>query len=90
MFALAIYDTRSRSCCSSATALGLSRYFMPLGLTAWLLRVKFHLQFPDIDIRLDTQAIADFTALSFIPAPATAYRGIRAAAGRDAPKHTWK
>jgi hypothetical protein len=30
-------------CCSLATALGLSRYFMPLGHTAWLLRVKFQL-----------------------------------------------
>jgi asparagine synthase (glutamine-hydrolysing) len=33
---------------------------------------------PGVDLRPDPQAIADYAALLFVPAPATLYRGIRA------------
>lgn len=34
--------------------------------------------FPDVDLTVDRQAIADFAAVLFVPAPLTIYRGIRA------------
>jgi asparagine synthase (glutamine-hydrolysing) len=80
MFALAIYDTRSRTLLLVRDRFGIKPLFYAPGpyRLAFTSEIPALLQFPDIDVRLDTQAIADFTALSYIPAPATAYRGIRA------------
>ncbi len=80
MFALAIYDTRARTLLLVRDRFGIKPLFYAPGpyRLAFASEIPALLQCPDIDVRLDTQAIADFTALSFIPAPATAYRGIRA------------
>ena len=49
-------------------------------MTGWRSRVRSgrSLEVPGIDHRPDRQAIYDFAALFYIPAPETFYRGIRA------------
>jgi asparagine synthase (glutamine-hydrolysing) len=80
MFALAIYDTRTRTLLLVRDRFGIKPLFYAPGPSrlAFASEIPALLQVPDIDVRLDTQAIADFTTLSYIPAPATVYRGIRA------------
>jgi asparagine synthase (glutamine-hydrolysing) len=80
MFALAIYDTRT-----STLVLARDRYgIKPLFYTpshhrfAFASEIRALLQLPDIDTQPDRQAIYDFAALSYIPAPETFYRSIRA------------
>ena len=45
---------------------------------AFASEIRALLEFPGIDLRPDRQAIYDFAALFFIPAPETFYTGIRA------------
>ena len=80
MFALAMYDTRTRTLLLVRDRFGIKPLFYAPGpyRLAFASELPALLQCPGIDVRLDTQAITDFTALSYIPAPATAYRGVRA------------
>src|SRR5262245_23393784 len=80
MFALAIYDTEKRTLILARDRFGIK----PLFYAPRKDRIVFSselpalLQMPGIDTRPDKQAIYDFTALAYIPAPETFYMGIRA------------
>jgi asparagine synthase (glutamine-hydrolysing) len=79
MFALAIYDTRSRTLMLARDRFGIKPLFYSFSdnrlMFASELRALSTL--PGIDTRPDIQAIFDFAALLYIPAPETFYRGIR-------------
>jgi len=80
MFALAIYDTRRRKLMLCRDRFGIK----PLFYASTPHRIVFAselralLELPGIDTQPDPQAVSDFTALMYIPAPLTFYRGIRA------------
>src|SRR5262249_38633074 len=80
MFALAIYDTERRTLILARDRFGIK----PLFYAPRKDRIVFAselpalLQMSGIDTRPDKQAIYDFTALGYIPAPETFYMGIRA------------
>ena len=80
MFALAIYDTRSRTLILARDRFGIKPLFYAPGKErlAFASEIRALLELPGIDTRPDRQAIYDFAALFFIPAPETFYRGIRA------------
>jgi asparagine synthase (glutamine-hydrolysing) len=80
MFALAIYDTRSRTLVLARDRFGIKPLFYAPGTDrlAFASEIKPLLELPDIDDRPDRQAIYDFAALCYIPAPQTFYTGIRA------------
>jgi asparagine synthase (glutamine-hydrolysing) len=80
MFALAIYDTRTRSLTLARDRFGIKPLFYAPGddTLVFASEIPALLQFPGIDKRPDRQAIYDFAALTFIPAPQTVYAGIRA------------
>jgi asparagine synthase (glutamine-hydrolysing) len=79
MFALAIYDVPKRLLLLARDRFGIK----PLFYTATNRRLAFASEIqalrlmPDIDLQPDLQALSDFTALSFVPAPATFFKGIR-------------
>jgi asparagine synthase (glutamine-hydrolysing) len=80
MFAFAIYDIRSRTLILARDRFGIKPLFYApqkdrLGFASEI-RALFEL--PCIDIRPDRQAIYDFAALLYVPAPETFYMGIRA------------
>jgi len=80
MFALAIYDTRSRTLILARDRFGIKPLFYAPG-KEWLAfasDIRALLELPEIDTRPDRQAIYDFAALFYIPAPETFYTGIRA------------
>src|SRR5262249_34369298 len=80
MFALAIYDTRSRTLILARDRFGIKPLFYAPG-KEWLAfasEIRALLELPEIDTRPDRQAIYDFAALFYIPAPETFYTGIRA------------
>jgi asparagine synthase (glutamine-hydrolysing) len=80
MFALAIYDTRTRTLVLARDRFGIK----PLFYTAENERLVFAseitaiLECPGIDDEPDRQAIYDLAALFYIPAPETFYKSIRA------------
>lgn len=80
MFAFAIYDLTNRRLLLARDRFGIKPlFYAPLAngiVFASELRALLHL--PEIDRTVDQQALSDYTALTFIPAPATFYRGIRA------------
>ncbi len=80
MFALAIYDVRKRTLILSRDRFGIKPLFYApmsrrLGFAS---EIRALLELPDIDDRPDMQAIHDFAALFYLPAPETFYAGIRA------------
>jgi asparagine synthase (glutamine-hydrolysing) len=80
MFALAIYHTRTRTLLLARDRFGIKPLFYA-PVTEGLIfasEIRALLELPGIDDRPDRQAIYDFTALFFIPAPETFYTGIRA------------
>jgi asparagine synthase (glutamine-hydrolysing) len=80
MFALAIYDTRARRLLLARDRFGIKPLFyasQPNRL-AFSSEIPALLEVPHIDTRPDRQAIYDFAALFYIPAPETFYTGIRA------------
>jgi asparagine synthase (glutamine-hydrolysing) len=79
MFALAIYDTRTRTLILARDRFGIKPLFYAPGpeRLAFASEIRALLELPDIDDRPDRQAIYDFAALFFIPAPETFYSGIR-------------
>lgn len=80
MFAVAIYDARSRTLLLTRDRFGIKPLFYApmkpfLGFASEL-RALFCLK--GIDTRPDRQAVYDYASLLYIPAPETFYRGIRA------------
>lgn len=80
MFALAIYDTRTKTLLLVRDRFGIKPLFYAPGAErlAFASEIRALRTCPGIDDRPDPQAVADFAALFFIPAPETLYRGIRA------------
>jgi asparagine synthase (glutamine-hydrolysing) len=80
MFALAIYDTRSRTMILARDRFGIKPLFYAPGADRLVFasEIRALLELPGIDDQLDRQAIYDFAALFYIPAPETCYVGIRA------------
>jgi asparagine synthase (glutamine-hydrolysing) len=80
MFALAIYDARRRKLVLARDRFGIKPlFYAPASQRlAFASEIKALLELPGIDDRPDRQAIYDFAALFYIPAPETFYTGIRA------------
>jgi asparagine synthase (glutamine-hydrolysing) len=80
MFALAVYDTRTRTLVLARDRFGIKPLFYAPGKDrlAFASELRGLLELPGIDTRPDRQAIYDFAALFYIPAPETFYTGIRA------------
>jgi asparagine synthase (glutamine-hydrolysing) len=80
MFALAIYDTRTQTLLLVRDRFGIKPLFYAPspGRLMFASEIRALRELPGIDDRPDRQAISDFAALSFIPAPETFYAGIRA------------
>jgi asparagine synthase (glutamine-hydrolysing) len=80
MFALAIYDVRTRTLVLARDRFGIKPLFYAPGTNslAFASEIRALRKLPGIDDRPDKQAIFDFAALFYIPAPETFYTGIRA------------
>jgi asparagine synthase (glutamine-hydrolysing) len=80
MFALAIYDTQSQTLILARDRFGIKPLFYALGnhRLVFASEIRALLALPGIDTRPNRQAIYDFAALFYIPAPETFYAGIRA------------
>jgi asparagine synthase (glutamine-hydrolysing) len=80
MFALAIYDVRTQTLILARDRFGIKPLFYAPQSDKLLFasEIRALLCWPDIDDKPDRQAIHDFAALCFIPAPQTFYAGIRA------------
>jgi asparagine synthase (glutamine-hydrolysing) len=80
MFALAIYDTRTRTLILARDRFGIKPLFYSStkDRLAFASEIRALRELPGIDDRPDKQAIYDFAALFYIPAPETFYMGIRA------------
>ena len=80
MFALAIYDTRTRTLLLARDRLGIKPvFYAPMAhCLAFASEIPPLLELPGVDTQPDRQALYDFAALSYIPAPETFYAGIRA------------
>lgn len=80
MFAIAIYDIRTETLLLVRDRFGIKPlFYAPTKLRlAFASELRALLHIKDIDTRPDRQAICDSAALFYIPAPETAYRGIRA------------
>src|SRR5215813_4384639 len=80
MFALAIYDSRTRTLLLARDRFGIKPLFYAPGnyRLAFASEIRALLRLPDIDTRPERQSIYDFVALFYIPAPETFYVGIRA------------
>src|SRR2546426_7590260 len=80
MFALAIYDTRRHVLMLARDRFGIKPLFYAPSKDrlAFASEIRALLGLPGIDTRPDRQAIYDFAALFYIPAPETFYTGIRA------------
>jgi asparagine synthase (glutamine-hydrolysing) len=80
MFAFAIYDTRTRTLILARDRFGIKPLFYAQGKDrlAFASEIGALKEVPGIDLHPDRQAIYDFAALAYIPAPETFYTGIRA------------
>jgi asparagine synthase (glutamine-hydrolysing) len=80
MFALAIYDAKNQRLILARDRFGIKPLFYAPGANrlAFASEIRALRQLPDIDDQPDRQAIFDFAALFYIPAPETFYTGIRA------------
>ena len=86
MFALAIYDTRKRSLLLARDRFGIKPLFYSPSADrlAFASEIRALLELPGVDTEPDKQAIYDFAALFYIPAPETFYAEMSAGARRDA------
>ncbi|MEI8279394.1 MAG: asparagine synthase (glutamine-hydrolyzing) [Bacteroidota bacterium] len=81
MFAICIYDKNKNKCVIARDRFGIKPLFYYqkensfLAFASELNTIK---QISDIDLSVDMQSIYDFTALFYIPAPATFYKHIHA------------
>ncbi len=82
MFALAMYDTQTQTLVLARDRFGIKPLFYAPGdhRLAFASEIRALLELPGIDTQPDRQAIYDYAALFFVPAPATFYRGIKALA----------
>jgi asparagine synthase (glutamine-hydrolysing) len=80
MFAFAIYDLRAHKLLLARDRFGIKPLFFSPGSErlAFASEINALLALPDVDRKPDRQAIYDFAALFFIPAPETFYVGIKA------------
>jgi asparagine synthase (glutamine-hydrolysing) len=80
MFALAIYDTRRQVLLLARDRFGIKPLFYASSgnRLSFASEIGALREVPGIDERPDPQAISDFAALMYIPAPETFYVGIRA------------
>jgi asparagine synthase (glutamine-hydrolysing) len=80
MFALVIYDRKTNTLILARDRFGIKPLFYAAGedRLAFASEIRALLEVPRMDLRPDPQAIYDFAALFFIPAPETFYRGVRA------------
>jgi asparagine synthase (glutamine-hydrolysing) len=80
MFALAILDTRHRTLLLARDRFGIKPLFYAPSKESLVFASEINAlrSIPGIDSRPDHQAVHDFAALSYIPAPLTFFRGIRA------------
>ncbi len=79
MFALAIFDLRSQTLVLARDRFGIKPLFYAPGTRrlGFASEIRALLELPGIDDRPDRQAVYDFAALFYIPAPETFYAGIR-------------
>lgn len=79
MFAFATYDTVRQRLLLARDRFGIKPLFYTVlaGGVAFASEVRALLCLPGIDVRVDLQALYDYTALTYIPAPQTFYKGIR-------------
>lgn len=80
MFAFAVYDVRRRTLLLVRDRFGIKPLFYAdsSAAVAFASELRPLLSLPGVNTEHDRQAVHDFTALGYIPAPATFYRGIRA------------
>lgn len=80
MFAIAIYDVRARRLTLARDRFGIKPLFYAPGnkRLVFASEIRALRQMPGVDDRIDVQALSDFTALLYIPAPETFFLGIRA------------
>jgi asparagine synthase (glutamine-hydrolysing) len=80
MFAFAIYDRRSQTLLLARDRFGIKPLFYAPSKTglAFASEVRALRELPSVDTRPDPQAVYDFSALFYVPAPETFYTGIRA------------
>jgi asparagine synthase (glutamine-hydrolysing) len=80
MFAIAIYDSKTRTLLLARDRFGIKPLFYAAGdsRVAFASEINALLGLPGIDVQPDRQSVFDFAALLYIPAPQTFYRGIRA------------
>jgi asparagine synthase (glutamine-hydrolysing) len=80
MFAFAIFDTRAKTLLLARDRFGIKPlyYAQNSNRLAFASELRALLQLPGIDDRPDPQAVYDFSALCYIPAPETFYLGARA------------
>jgi asparagine synthase (glutamine-hydrolysing) len=80
MFALAIYDTRARTLLLARDRFGIKPLFYAPARNrlAFASELGALLGVPDLEDSPNRQAIYDFAALFYIPAPETFYTGVRA------------
>jgi asparagine synthase (glutamine-hydrolysing) len=79
MFSIAIYDTKTQSLVLARDRFGIKPLFYAVGKEqlSFASEIRALSKVPGVDLRPDRQAIHDFAALLFIPAPETFYVGIR-------------
>ena len=80
MFALAIFDRRQRRLLLARDRFGIKPLFYASNLhdVAFASEIGAVRLFPGVDLAPDPQAVSDFAALLFVPAPRTIHRGIAA------------
>jgi len=79
MFAVALYDTRNRTLLLGRDRFGIKPLFfavVPGGLV-FASEIGALRLFQGVDLSVDRQAVSDFAALNYVPAPMTIFRGIR-------------
>ncbi len=80
MFAFAIYDSSERRLLLCRDRFGIKPLFYALfddGI-AFASEVRALLCLPGVDLGVDQQALYDYTALTYVPAPLSFFKGIRA------------
>lgn len=80
MFAIAILDTRADTLVLARDRFGIKPLFFASGAegVAFSSEIPTLKLFPGIDLTPDRQAISDYAALLYVPAPLTLFRGIEA------------
>lgn len=80
MFAVAVLDLKASTLALGRDRFGIKPMFFTHGnaAVAFASEIRALRCFPDVDLRVDRQAISDYAALLYIPSPLTLFRGIEA------------